>query len=73
MTLDKEQIQKLLFDVNSELDIFSLHNWHYPFIINDIGDINIVINNVKSLLEELLETIEIDNNKSKVERLNKND
>jgi hypothetical protein len=60
MILNKEQIQKLLSDVNSELDIFSLHNWHYPFIINDIGDMNIVINNIKFFLEDLIKAIETD-------------
>lgn len=56
MTLNKEEIQKLLSELNSELDIFSLRNPNYDIVINpdEALEMICVVNNIRSFLEELL-------------------
>lgn len=56
MTLNKEEIQKLLSELNSELDIFSLRNPNYDIVINPDQALEMicVVNNIRSFLEDLL-------------------
>ena len=59
MTLNKEEIQKLLSELNSELDIFSLHNPNYDIVINpdEALEMICVVNNIRSFLEDLLKDL----------------